>query len=337
MTEPLFLGIEIGGTKLQLGIGSGNGRLIAFAREQVDPAQGAAGILSQIARMYGPLQSGLGMPEAPIMAVGIGFGGPVDVEQGLILTSHQVSGWDGFDLVGWTRRTLGIAIVSLHNDADTAGLAEARLGAGKGSSPVLYVTIGSGIGGGLTIDGDIYRGSGSGAVEIGHLWIHSQNQLDPTPRKLEQIASGWAIAARARHLAQQAVEEERLDEPLVQAVDGDPRKMSAQAVAVAAAQGDPLALGVIESALAALAQGLAHAITILAPQRVILGGGVALIDPRFWLEPLRRKLDPLVFGPFRDRFQVVGAALGEEVVVHGALCLARDAYQQYEGDHTGVT
>jgi glucokinase len=335
MKEPLFLGIEIGGTKLQLGIGSGNRQLTAFAREQVDPGLGAEGILAQIGRMYESLQTGHGMSDARIGAVGVGFGGPVDVERGVIITSHQISGWDGFDLAGWIKRTLGIALVSLHNDADTAGLAEARLGAGLGSSPVLYVTIGSGIGGGLVIDGNIYRGAGSGAVEIGHLWIHSDDQLDPTPRQLEQIASGWAIASRAARLAQTAMAEGRLDEPLVRAVDGDPHRISAKAVAAAAAEGDAVALAVLETALNALAQGLAHAITLLAPKRVILGGGVSLIAERIWLDPLHRKLDQLVFGPFRNQFQLVRAALGEKVVVHGALCLARDAF--FQRDHADVT
>ena len=87
-----------------------------------------------------------------------------------VIKSHQIEGWDNFPLVAWVRDRLGLP-AALGNDADVAGLGEALLGAGKGLSPIFYITIGSGIGGGLIVDGEIYRGCGRGAAEIGHLKV----------------------------------------------------------------------------------------------------------------------------------------------------------------------
>jgi glucokinase len=325
MTKPLFLGIEIGGTKLQLGLGRGDGRLIALDRRLVDPTLGAEGILGEIHDRFGPLARSIGREPETVSAVGIGFGGPVDAERGVVMTSHQVSGWDGFALTDWVRRALGIGVVALQNDADTAGLAEARFGAGVGHSPVLYVTIGSGIGGGLIIGGQIYRGAGSGAVEIGHLWVTPRNVPDRSPQRLEDVASGWAITRRARSIAEQAVAQGRQDETLLRLANGKPESVTTRAVAEAACEGDPLALELLDAAVDAMAQGLAHAVTLLAPKRIILGGGVSLIGEGLWLAPIRRRLNQLIFPPFREGLEVVAATLGEEVVVHGALALAQDA------------
>src|SRR5262249_885683 len=158
---------EIGGTKLQLGLGRGDGRIEHLIRLTVDPAAGASRIRDQIKDAFHPQVHDQG----PVVSGGIRFGGPVDAERGVVLRSFQLRGWEDFDRGNWVRRTLGVHHGSLHNDADTAALGEARFGAGVGLSPILYVNSGSGIGGGLILDGRIYRGSSRGAMEIGHLWI----------------------------------------------------------------------------------------------------------------------------------------------------------------------
>ena len=112
------------------------------------------------------------------------------------MTSHQVDGWNDFPIVRWVGETLGLAAV-LQNDADTAALAEAQYGAGRGFDPVFYVTVGSGIGGGLILGGKVYRGSGRGAAEIGHLRPGHVPQHLPYPgTTVEQVASGFGITQR---------------------------------------------------------------------------------------------------------------------------------------------
>jgi glucokinase len=321
MAKPLLLGIEIGGTKLQLGLGHGDGRLLGLRRVAVEPAAGAAGILEQVRREANHVAWGCDTTLDKVEAVGIGFGGPVDAGRGVVTRSFQVEGWENLALADWARETLGVAAVALENDADTAGLGEARFGAGAGRSPLLYVTVGSGIGGGLILDGAIYRGAGRGAAEVGHLRVGRLGQEEgPHWAELEELASGWSIAAEGRRL----IEASRAA-TLADLVDGDPSQVTAEVVAMAASLGDEDARWVLDRAVAALAFGLSQAVALLGPRRIILGGGVSRIGEEGWLSPIRRELDLMVFPPFRGSFDVVAAKLGEEVVVHGALALARDA------------
>src|SRR5262245_5040360 len=185
----MFLGVEIGGTKLQLGLGRGDGALAGLWRGAVDPAQGADGIRRQIVQAVPELLVQAKNDRSQLRGVGIGFGGPVDDATRTVIKSHQIEGWDNFPLADWIGELVGLP-ASLGNDADVAGLAEALFGAGKGLSPIFYITIGSGIGGGLIIDGEIYRGCGRGAAEIGHLCVAG---LQGLPTILEHVASGWGM------------------------------------------------------------------------------------------------------------------------------------------------
>jgi glucokinase len=325
MAETWLLGIEIGGTKLQLGIGQGNGHLVALERLRVDPSRGATGIREQIAAAFPTLLNEAGLERDHIKAIGIGFGGPVNTDRGQTQTSYQVTGWDDFPLSAWLRDHLGLPRVVLENDADAAGLAECRFGAGVGFSPVLYVTVGSGIGGALIVDDRIYRGSGHGATEIGHLRVFTGSSLVSEWLELEKVASGWSIAAAARDLAQQRTGQERADWVVLARAKGDPSQINALMVAEAASGGDPDACSILERARGSFAFALTQAIALLAPRRIVIGGGVSLIGERNWFDPIRRLVDRDVFPSFRGRYDIVSAILGEEVVVHGATAIARDA------------
>lgn len=321
MTAGLLLGVEIGGTKLQLGLGDPNGHLLALERLTVQPERGAAGIREQIWASVGPLVARECGSPGDIRALGVGFGGPVDAYTGTVVKSHQIDGWDQFPLANWFHQELGIARVAVQNDADTAGLGEARFGAGKGHSPILYVTVGSGIGGGLILDGRIYRGSGHGATEIGHLWVDDERA--GCKKLLEHVASGWAIGAAGRELLESV--SGRSEAPLLyDLAEGQPTAVTGALVADAAQRGDAGAARILAGARSALAQALGHAVTLLAPRRIILGGGVSTLPHAIWLEPIRALVEERVFGPFRGTYDVVTAALGEEVVIHGALALAAD-------------
>ena len=324
--QPRLLGIEIGGTKLQVGLGRLDGGLIDLERVWVDPNRGAEGILEQIKEAAARLSQRHDLPSTNLAAVGIGFGGPVDTDRGVVIVSNQIDGWAGFPLAAWASETLGVARVALQNDADTAALGEAKFGAGMGYNPVLYVTIGSGIGGGLVVDGSIYRGSGRGSVEIGHLLVHeAEAEADPSAWKtLENIASGWSIARDGQALVTKAQSLHTTDppSPLIRLCGGQSSGVTAELVAQAAFEGDPGPFEILSKARTALSRALAHAVTLFAPQRIILGGGVSLIGEELWFAPIRLEVDRRVFPPFRETFDLVPAALGEEVVVHGALALA---------------
>jgi glucokinase len=294
----MFLGVEIGGTKLQVGIGPGDGSIIQLWRGRVERAAGATGILKQIADAIPNLLQRTALTRDRIRGVGIGFGGPIDDDTRGVLKSHQVGGWDGFPLADWAEKTLGWPC-AIGNDADVAGLGEAHYGAGKGFSPIFYMTIGSGIGGGLIVQQRIYRGAGKGAAEVGHL-----RMMQPDgPIKLEALCSGWGIEAAAerqfgaRHSCADLAERARNEEPAV--------------------------CRFLDERWTILAEAIAAVIALICPRRIIIGGGVSFMGNDVFFEPLRRKVAERVFQPFADCYEIVPAALGEEVVVHGALALAR--------------
>lgn len=320
---PLYLGIEIGGTKLQLGLGEGDGRILALERRKVDPRLGAAGIREQIKSAFETLLQSKGLTPPDIAGIGIGFGGPVDPCRGITTKSHQIEGWDQFPLVDWVRENLKVERVAIQNDADTAGLAEAVYGAGKGYSPLLYVTIGSGIGGGLICDGLIYRGAGAGAVEVGHIWVVNPFVPGRPLTELENVSSGWGISHQGAKIARSLHDSKAGSWVVLERAGGDPDRITTQLIADAAREGDPRSVEILTRAREAFAQGLRQAVTLLAPRRIVLGGGVSLIGEELWVGPVRQLLDRDVFAPFRGTYDLVVATLGEDVVVQGALAIAK--------------
>jgi glucokinase len=315
----MYLGIEIGGTKLQLGVGDGDGVLHALWRDTVVPADGADGIRRQITQAIPELLARAKRNRDELRGVGIGFGGPVDDATRTVIKSHQIAGWDGFPLADWIAELVGLPAV-LGNDADVAGLAEALFGAGKGLSPIFYITIGSGIGGGLIINGEIYRGCGRGAAEIGHLAFRVDRNQEPTLVPLEELASGWAIQTEARGY----FDSMKIHHPIMyQFADGNIEGVTAQVVCQSAENADELAQNILNGAWDYLASAICQVITLACPRRIVIGGGVSLMGETMLFKPLRDLVANRVFKPFADCYDIVPAVLGEEVVVHGALALAR--------------
>jgi glucokinase len=309
----MYLGIEIGGSKLQLGVGEGDGKLAGLWRGTVDVAAGADGIRRQIAHALPELLSQAKLERSQIRGVGIGFGGPVDDATQTAIKSHQIEGWDNFPLADWISELLGWPAV-LGNDADVAGLAEALFGAGKGLSPIFYITIGSGIGGGLIINGEIYRGCGRGAAEIGYLRVPSAPGVSALA-PLEELASGWAIEKRAQHSASGF---------LAELAECKGKPITNRDLALAYRKGDHGTAYLLYAVWNSLAEAICHVITLFCPRRIIVGGGVSLMGEEVLFTPLRKLVQEKAFQPFADCYEIVPAALGEEVVVHGALALARN-------------
>jgi glucokinase len=315
-----FIGVEIGGTKLQAGLGDGCGGLVRLERVRAHAELGHLEICRQTLELIRALLASAESSLERIACVGIGFGGPVDARAGMTLRSHQVAGWDRFPINEWMTSSLGLPAV-LGNDSDLAGLAEAHFGAGRGYSPVVYMNVGSGIGGALVIHGRNYPAQGIGALEIGHLRFPSRSHDQPGPT-LESLCSGWGMADQARAAA------DRDRNSLLWALaDHEPDKITAEVLVEAVRRGDPTANRVWAEAIARLALAIANVITLLHPARFVLGGGVAMAGDLLF-DALRWQVARNVFEPFADSYLIVPAALGESVVVHGALKLAHDATAQ---------
>jgi glucokinase len=305
----MLLGIEIGGTKLQLVLGDEAGKMHVRQKLAFDRTGGAAGIRLLIERTLPELLSG-----CQIQKVGVGFGGPVDWETGKICRSHQIEGWSEFNLSGWLRQLTGVPVV-VDNDANVAALGEGLCGAGVGFNPVFYVTLGSGVGGGLVVDGKIYHGAKPGESEIGHI------RLDRHGTIVEARCSGWSVDARIREL--------KLENPgsLLARLTGHTAGGEAKHLAAAWQQGDASARWLLQETAEDLAFGLSHVVHLFHPAIIVLGGGLSGVG-----EPLRasveRALRPFLMEAFIPGPRIALTALGEDAVPVGALelvCLREEA------------
>jgi glucokinase len=309
------LGIEIGGTKLQLVTDDMTGRITQRFRYAVDPSKGADGILAQIAATIQQL------PEPP-QAIGVGFGGPLDWKTGRIATSHQIGGWAGFELADWLREQIPGTLVRIENDANVAALGEATQGVATGFQQVFYITLGSGVGGGIVVDRKLYHGISPGEAEIGHLWLVPPGDSSKG-QTLEQTISGWAVDQQVRDLIPQLPDDSALKIAVQKAHVAGSIGKEAQFLHPAYEAGDPVAKMLIEQIGSVLALGLSHVVHLFHPEAIVLGGGLSLIG-----EPLRaavrQALPRFVIKAFHPAPVVLLAKLGEDAVPIGALELVKN-------------
>jgi glucokinase len=291
-------GIEIGGTKLQIVVGDETGKISDRYSHIIEARQGASVIrrlVEQDLRTFGKVD-----------AIGVGFGGPVNRISGEIWTSYHVDGWTGFNLLTWLRELTG-AFVTIDNDANVAALGEATVGAGRQHNIVLYVTVGSGIGSGLTIYGEIYHGQLGGEMEFGHV------RLDRSGRTVQDACSGWAVNAKV-------MDATVMSEPLAMFSKQYPGA-EAKALLPAIDAGDAAAMEIINATASDLAFGLSHAVHLLHPDTVIIGGGLSLIG-EMWRSKIEQHLRLFLMDAFQPGPVIQLSRLGEDVVPVGALILA---------------
>src|SRR5437867_9335772 len=302
--ESKFLGLEIGGTKLQIVAGNASAQILERRRIAVDQAKRGAAIREHIEATLAEL-----IPATKPSAIGVGFGGPVDWKTGEICRSHQIEGWEDFKLRDWLQ-TLSALPVCVDNDANTATFGEALHGAGVGLNPVFYVTLGSGVGGGLVVDGRIYHGARPGEGEIGHV------RLDRNGTIIEQCCSGWAVDGKIRQLI--TADPHSLLAKLV----GEARGGEARRLAPALQGGDAGAARILNETADDLAFGLSHVVHLLHPEVIVLGGGLALGGERLRaaVENALRRFTMEAFAPGPT---IRLADLGEDAVPVGALELAK--------------
>ena len=299
-----LLAIEIGGSKIQVCAASSSGEILERRRFTVDRAAGGEGIRAQIAGALPEL-----IARWRPRAAGAGYGGPVRWRTGEIIKSYHIPGWNGFPLGAWLAEQCGLPAF-VDNDANTAALGEATFGAGRGSNPVFYSTLGSGVGGGLVVNGAIYHGAEPGEAEIGHLRLERDGAI------VEDRCSGWSVDRRVRAEAAAAP-----DSVLGRLLATEPAGCEARHLSTALQAGDPLALRILSETAREYAFALSHVVHLLHPETVVLGGGLTHLG-----EPLRAAVAKELNGFLMDAFQpgprIALSALGEDVVPAGALALA---------------
>ncbi len=307
MQADKFIGIEIGGTKLQVVVGHADGSLLSVHRFEVKREEGAAGIRNNIEKVLNDYK------QEDIAAVGVGFGGPVNRQTGRVETSFHIEGWSGFAIRDWLASTMNVPVY-VDNDANVAALGEAVHGAGKDYNHVLYITLGSGVGGGLVVDQQIFNGAIPGEVEIGHL------QMDRNGTTLESLCSGWAVDRKIRKAA--AETPESLLARLTKGQTGSEAMFLKEAIAA----NDATAVQIFEQMTDDFAFGLSHAIHLLHPEVVVLGGGLSLMGEML-KQSIEEKLPNYLMKAFAPGPPVKLAVLREKAVPTGCLVLCSQKIQ----------
>jgi glucokinase len=323
-TSPqLLLALDYGGTKHAAALlRAGEREWAAHARVQSPPGADAAYDQATVRRMTHGL---LAQVPGQLAAIGVSFGGPVDAARGLVRLSHHVPGWEEIPLAERLRAEFG-APAAVDNDANVAALGEWRFGAGQGCESLLYVTISTGIGGGWVLGGRIWGGADGMAGEIGHMIVRPGGTLCACGQRgcTEAEACGWAIAAKARERLEAGSWTARsagveAGSSLVVLSEGKLDAITAQHVAQAAEAGDALAQVVMDEAASALGSALGAAISLLNPERVVLGGGVTKSGERWW-RTVRAEARATAFA--QSRAEIVPASLGDDAPLWGAIALA---------------
>lgn len=316
----MVLGLDIGGTNFRLALADERGRVLKRRSGRTRPEEGPENFLGRVKKEVEELLS----PDMRMMVKGVGVGaaGPLDLESGMLLHPPNLPGWHHVPLKSMLEESLGFP-VWLRNDVDLGALGEHRFGAGRGFKQLIYLALGTGIGGGVILDGRLLFGTRVSAMEAGHMVISPGGPRCNCGREgcLEALASGTAIARRAAERLSQG-EQSRLSEM----VDGKGEQITAELVARAANKGDRLARQVLQEAGEWLGIGVVNLILLFDPEVVIIGGGVAGAGD-FLLEPVRRAVKRWVVPYFEREVPVVQSRLGENSNLMGAVALALDEIQ----------
>lgn len=319
--KELVIGVDVGGTKVAVGIVNVHGEILAHLRAPMNCKNGAeaglASVLSAIESLFKQDPSN----RAKIHRIGICAPGPLDPRTGVVINPPNVPCWRDFPLADEVAKRYS-AVVKLDNDANAGGLAEYLWGAGRGYRNVFFATIGTGIGTGIILDGKILHGRTGSAAEGGHVSIDFNGPVCNCGKKgcIEILASGTAIARRAREKLAQSPQ---LSAQLLTLADGNAASVRSEMVGKAAEAGDPLAREILEQTLEYLAIWLGNTVDLLEPEVIILGGGAAeMLRPHFG--EIQKRMKSWCINSRYLEIPLVPAFYGENAGVAGgaALCIS---------------
>ena len=294
-----ILGVDIGGTNLRAGlVPFAGGAPVALANVPTRPEHGAEEVVDDLVSVLRATVAGVG--RAGVAGIGVGAPGPLDRTRGVVIETPNL-GWREVPLVEMIARGTGLPVV-LDNDANCFAFGEWWLGAGRGAERLIGLTLGTGIGGGIVLGGEIYRGASDAAGEVGHMSVHHAGRLCACGSRgcVEAYASGTAIAARAAEGIGGGTDSS------LSALVRDPAGITSRAVCEAAAAGDPHAARVLDEAARMLGVAVANLIHIFNPDVIVVGGGVAAAG-ELVLAPLRAEAERRAFRSAAGACRIVPA------------------------------
>jgi len=312
-----ILGIDIGGTKLAVGVSTAQGRLLSSERIPTNSGEGPQRMIARLAEVCLRVidQSGV-----KVDAAGVGCVGPLDQKTGYVINPVNLHGWKEVPLVDILKNDLKMPVF-LDNDANAAALGEHRFGAGRGVANMVYLTISTGIGGGIIINHQLYQGENGNAGELGHMSVNFAGRPCGCGNLgcIEQYASGTAIATRAREAVKAAGNTDTALLSLAGTID----QINGQVVVQAVLQGDRLACRVWDETIVALGSCMVSVIHIFNPRRIVLGGGITNAGDLLFV-PLRKQTKKHAMPTLHDICDIVPAELGDQVGVLGAVAVGLD-------------
>jgi glucokinase len=311
-------GIDLGGTKIQAVILNGRGAVISDARRQTPASGGPAAITAEMAGALGDAASAAGIETASLTSVGVGSPGVIDERRGTVASAGNLNDWvEPYPLARELSKAVGGAPVTLGNDVSVATDAEFSLGAGKPYKSLLGVFWGTGVGGGIVLDGRIWTGRGA-AAEIGHIVVKKDGALCPCGREgcLEAYAGRGSMEAKARREA-----EHGRKTSLFKIMERKGRtRLSSGVWERALEEGDELAVELIDRAISYLGAGIGSAVNLIDPEAVVIGGGMGVRLGEVYLDRIKAAMMPHVFADDRPP-EVHVAALGDLGGATGAALL----------------
>jgi glucokinase len=312
----LSIGIDVGGTKVLGGVVDDKGVVLARARKDT-PRQGGAALTQTIAETVKEL-----MVDHKVETVGVSAAGFVSSDRKTMLATPNIADWNDVDLDSQLKSLIGLPVV-IENDANAAAWGEAKFGAGRKQNHMMMLTVGTGIGGGIVVDGQLYRGAFGIAAEFGHMRVVPEGHICGCGARgcFEQYASGNALLRHAREAINASPEVAR---NLLSRGDGTVAGLTGHIITQAAQEADPIALAAFNTTGQWLGAGIASLAVLLDPACVVIGGGV--IDAgEILLAPTRESLERTM--PFAGKHpypELIAAELGNDAGLVGVADLARE-------------
>ena len=312
----LTVGVDVGGTKVLGGVVDASGKVLATSRRDT-PREGGSALTKTIAEVALEL-----MQKHSITAVGVSAAGFVSSDRKTMLATPNIADWNGVQLDVELTKLIGLPVV-IENDANAAAWGEAKFGAGRNQAHMMMLTIGTGVGGGIVVNNELYRGAFGIAAEFGHLRVVPEGHLCGCGARgcFEQYASGSALRRHAREAISASPD---LARNLLARGDGTIDGLTGQAITDAAREGDAVALAAFQTTAQYLGAGISSLAVLLDPSCVVIGGGV--IDAgEILLAPTREAMKRYM--PFAGKHpypEIVAAELGNEAGLVGVADLARN-------------
>jgi len=314
--RPYIVGVDLGGTNVRAAVTDRDGKILGDGREPSLAMEGPDATIPQIIKAVRSALANGSISISEVAGVGMGVPGQQKTKEGLVLWSPNFKDWHGVQLLAPMRQDLRVPVF-MGNDVNVAALGEFNFGAGRDVSSLVMLTIGTGIGGGIILDGKLWLGASEGAGEIGHCIVVPDGPLCSCGRRgcLESLAGRDAIVERAARKIQAG-------RPSVLIEDADWPLWSATpaSIARAAQEGDQVAIETMAETAYYVGVGIVNAINMLSPEMVIVGGGIAQAGDVLW-GPLLRTVHALALTESRRACRVVPAELGDDAGVMGGVTL----------------